>query len=136
MTRPLARIEGRLFSEDGCLFLVVHADEAAGLARVSCRVDQQTQVIEMPLANVAARVSGSTGLILDNLNAPETSRRIVEQNDGWYFASREGQIGPFPAREEAGRKLAKYILSKQTDGTRTPREPNSGRAAVRQRAVD
>jgi hypothetical protein len=122
VTKPLARFEGRLFAEGGCLFLVVYANEATGTARVTCRLDGQLQVIEMPLAEVAKRVSSSTGLILDNLHGPETEKRIVEQDGGWYFHAREGRIGPFMTRKEAGGKLARYILSMQLVNA-APREP-------------
>lgn len=122
MTKPLARFEGRLFAEGGCLFLVVYANEATGEARVTCRLDGQLQVIDMPLVEVARRVSSSTGLILDNLNGPETEKRIVEQDGQWYFQAREGRMGPFPSRKETGRQLVRYILSMQLVNT-APRAP-------------
>src|SRR5690606_8295876 len=97
-------------------------DEAAGVAEVTCRIDGRTEVVEMPLAEVARRVSSGPALILDNLNGPESARRILEQQDGWYFAAREGRMGPFDSRKTASRALARYILSMQTaDDTR--REP-------------
>lgn len=134
MTKPLARVEGRLFSEAGCLFLVVHADEAAGLARVTCRMDGQVQVVEMPLSDVVKRVASSTGLMLDNLNAPETARRIFEEQDGWYFTSREGRIGPFGSRKRAGHQLVSYILSMQTVD-RAPGAPARAARSRRREAV-
>jgi hypothetical protein len=134
VTRPLARIEGRLFAEDGYLFLIVHADEATGVARVSCRMDGQTQIIELPLAEVTKRIVSSARLILDNLNGPETAKRIIEQKDGWYFSAREGQMGPFDSRKEAGHKLTKYILSMQTVNG-TPREPSRSAQSRRHEAA-
>lgn len=132
MTRPLSRLEGRLFTESGCLFLVVSVDEAAGTARVSGRIDGSVQVMVMPLAEVARRVAASTGVILDNLNAPEHDERLMHAADGWYFAAREGRIGPFPTREEAARGLAGYVLSMQTvEGA--PRGPARRGAACRRR---
>lgn len=131
MTKPLGRFEGRLFAEGGCLFMVVRADEAAGTARVSCRVDRQTQVIEMPLADVAKRVSSGAQLVLDNLNGPETTRRIQKQKDGWYFSAREGQMGPYGSEQEAARQLGRYILSMQTD----PPIRKTGQAAGPRRAA-
>ncbi|MEQ8860748.1 MAG: DUF6316 family protein [Pseudomonadales bacterium] len=115
MAKPLGRFEGRLFAEGGCLFMVVHADEAAGTARVSCRVDRQTQVIDMPLAHVAKRVSTGAQLVLDNLNGPESTRRIRKSKDGWHFSTREGQMGPFATEQEAARQLGRYILCMQTE---------------------
>lgn len=122
MSKCLGRFEGRLFVESGCLFMVVAADEAAEKARVSCRIDGQTQVIEMPLADVAQRVAASAGMILDNLNGPESARRLHQRKDGWYAAAREGHIGPFASEKEAGRELVKHILAMQAAND-TPREP-------------
>lgn len=127
MSRCLGRFEGRLFVEDGCLFMVVAADEATEKARVSCRIDGQTQVIEMPLADVARRVAASAGVILDNLNAPESARRIHEGDDGWYVSSREGRMGPFATHKEAGHELVKHILCMQAAND-TPREPLRSRS--------
>lgn len=135
VTKPLARVEGRLFVESGCLFLVVHADEATGEARVTCRMDGQVQVVEMPFAEVVKRVASSTGLMLDNLNAPETAKRIIEDEDGWYFASREGRIGPFPSRKQAGHQLVSYILSMQTVRGAAPREPARAARSRRREAA-
>lgn len=110
--------------------MVVHVNQAAGEARVSCRLDGQVQVMEVPLDQVAKRVASSAGLILDNLNAPATAKRITEQEDGWYFAAREGQVGPFRSRKEAGRQLVGYILKMQSI-REAPREPR--RSAERRR---
>lgn len=122
MTRRLERIEGRLFTEGGCLFMVVSVDATAGLARVSCRVDGRPQIAEMALAEVAERVSSGSSLILDNLNAPDSVKRIRQKDGAWYFSAREGQIGPFDSQEEARQELVKYILSMQTVN-KTSREP-------------
>lgn len=139
MSTRLGRFEGRLFAEGGCLFLVVHADEATDMARVTCRIDGQRQVVDMPLAEVAQRVASNTGLILDNLNGPESKRRIFHRHDGWYFSAREGEMGPFPSQQDARRKLVTYILSMQAanDSAREPlrsagsrRDEHAGRQAA------
>ena len=129
MTRPLTRLEGRLFTEGGCLFLIVNVDEAAGTAHVSGRIDGRVQVVEMPLVEVTRRVAASAGVILDNLNAPDNDERLVHASDGWYFAAREGRVGPYASREEAGRRLAAYVLSMQTvpGAPRGPALPARGR---------
>ena len=114
MTARLSRFEGRLFAEAGCLFLVVHANEASGVARVTCRVSGETEVIEMPLSEVAKRISSASTLILDNLNGPESVKRVIEGKDGWYFTAREGQMGPYRSRREAGRALVSHVLAMQT----------------------
>ncbi|MEM8769322.1 MAG: DUF6316 family protein [Pseudomonadota bacterium] len=119
MTQGLHRLEGRLFAESGTLFMVVQTEEQDDVARVSYRVNDQTQVIEMPLTEAARRVSAGSNLILDNLNSPESSRRILEQQEGWFFVSREGNIGPYESQEEAGQELGRYILSMQTTGPKS-----------------
>lgn len=132
VTRPLRRFEGRLFAEGGCLFLVVHVDEAEQSAQVTCRFGEDTEILEMPLADVARRVSSAHTLILDNLNGPTAERRILELQDGWYFAAREGRIGPFASRQEAGRALARHVLSMQSadGGRRDPRSAVAHRPPV------
>lgn len=131
MTQNLARFEGRLFAEGGCLFLVVHVNEAAEVARVSCRVDGQTQLIEMPLSEVARRVASGAALILDNLNSPESARRVLRHKDGWYFSAREGEIGPFESETQAGQELVKHILCMQTAGTAARQPLPTARAVLR-----
>lgn len=117
MTTSLSRFEGRLFAEGGCLFLVVHVDQATGIGRVTCRIDDVTQVTELPLAEIARRVSQGAELILDNLNGPQAVQRLLRRKGGWYFSSREGEIGPFDSKQEAGQQLARYILSMQSQGS-------------------
>jgi hypothetical protein len=137
VTKPLGRFEGRLFAEGGCLFLVVHADEMTREARVTCRIDGQTQVIDMPFDQMARRVGAATGLILDNLSAPATAKRLLQQEDGWYFAAREGHKGPYESKKMAGRELVRYVLCMQTEraATDVPREPRRAEANGR-RASD
>lgn len=116
MSRNLNRLEGRLFTESGRLFMVVHADEANDQAQVTFRVNEATQVLDLPFSEAAARVAKGAKLILDNLNSPEAAKRILEMKDGWYFTSREGQMGPYESREEAGQHLGRHILSMQETG--------------------
>ena len=130
MSRILNRLEGRLFTESGTLFMVVHADEASNEAQVSFRVNEKTQVLDLPFSEAAARVAKGANLILDNLNSPEAAKRILEMKDGWYFASREGEMGPYESKEEAGQRLGRYILSMQETG-QTSREPNRSQSARR-----
>lgn len=132
------RFEGRLFAEDGCLFMVVAVNEAEGSARVTCSVDERPVVLEMPLEEISRRVASSTHLILDNLNSPDAKRRLQESDDGWYFSAREGRVGPYPTEKEAARALGRYVLSKQTDGGVQPAgAPAAGYAnSPRRRASD
>lgn len=108
------RLEGRLFAEAGTMFMVLDADDRSGIARVSCRLDGEQQVVEMPLAEVVRRISTASSLILDNMNSPDSLRRITRQGDSWYFASREGAIGPYASKSEAAQNLCRYILTMQT----------------------
>lgn len=114
MTTCLSRFEGRLFAEGGCLFLVVRVDENSGVGRVSCRIDGESQLIDMPLADITQRVAKGAELILDNLNGPQAARRLRQRKDGWYFTAREGEMGPYGCRHTAGQELARYILSMQS----------------------
>lgn len=129
-SRNLRRFEGRLFAEGGCLFMVVEADQTLGTARVSCRIEGQLTVIEMPYAEMARRVCASAGLVLDNLNSPESAERIVKKADGWHFCSREGLMGPYESEQEAASQLGRYVLSMQTDPPRqTKRAPAAAGSA-------
>jgi hypothetical protein len=130
MSRNLNRLEGRLFTESGTLFMVVHADEANNQAQVSFCINEETQVLDLPFSEAAARVAKGANLILDNLNSPESAKRILQMKDGWYFASREGEMGPYESKEQAGQNLGRYILSMQEIG-KTSREPEQqGRSAA------
>ena len=130
MSCNMNRLEGRLFTKSGTLFMVVHADEANDKAQVSFRINDETQVLELPFTEAAARVAKGANLILDNLNSPESAKRILEMKDGWYFASREGEMGPYESKEEAGQRLGRYILSMQEIG-QTSREPEQSQGALR-----
>ena len=130
MSCNMNRLEGRLFTKSGTLFMVVHADEAKDTAQVTFRVNEETQVLDLPYSEAAARVAKGANLILDNLNSPEAAKRILEMKDGWYFASREGEMGPFESKEEAGQRLGRYILSMQEIG-KTSRENEQPQAALR-----
>ena len=89
-------------------------------------------MLDLPFSEAAARVAKGASLILDNLNSPEAAKRILEMKDGWYFASREGQIGPYESKEEAGHRLGRYILSMQETGqtSRTPERAQGARRAA------
>jgi len=113
--RALNRYEGRLFAESGVLFLVVEANLKTGMARVSCRVEGDLQLVEMPIEDVSARLAATGELKLDNVNGPNAEKRLVKQNGKFFFTSREGNQGPFGNPEDAKHALACYIISKQSD---------------------
>ena len=116
--------------------MVIATDPAEGTAQVSCRMDGQQLVLDMPIAEVSKRISSSTSLVLDNLNGPETKRRIVEDENGWCFSAREGLMGPYPSEQEAARALGRYILSMQTvtpPRGEAPAENSTGSSGVRRR---
>ncbi len=108
------RFEGRLFLEDGRLCMVVEADESSGMARVSSRVDGQSNVVEMTLLEISQRLSVSAKMTLDSIGAATSAQRIQQQSDGWYFSAREGLTGPFSSQDEAQKQLTRYILSSQS----------------------
>jgi hypothetical protein len=108
-----SRFEGRLFSDKGCLYFVLEVDTESGFAQVSCRTDGEQQVIQMPVSEVGLRLSSSSNLRLDGLSTADTSNRIIQQTDGWFFTTREGSQGPYLSDTEANLALSKYILSAQ-----------------------
>lgn len=110
----IGRFEGRLFADEGRLYLVVEADEVEGQARVSCCIDGTRQVMNMPLTEVSKRLSSGTNLILDNINSPQSTSRVLEKEDGWFFSTREGLQGPYPDRERAEKALGKFIVAAQS----------------------
>jgi len=95
--------------------MVVAVNESEGSARVSCRLDGQSVVLDMPLADVSRRITASAGIQLDNLNGPETKRRLLLEDDAWHFTTREGRMGPYPTQKDAARELARYVLRMQSD---------------------
>lgn len=113
-TSQLERFEGRLFARDGRLHFVVHACEATNIARVSCRIDDERKLIEMPLTEVRQLICSDADLSLDNVNGRASSERIVEKKDGWYFSAREGLKGPYASKDEAQSELNSYIVAAQS----------------------
>jgi hypothetical protein len=51
-----------------------------------------------------------------------TDDRFFQANGQWYFAAREGDIGPFRSREQARREAAAYIKARNTV-TAAPKAP-------------
>ncbi|MEM7099248.1 MAG: DUF6316 family protein [Pseudomonadota bacterium] len=39
--------------------------------------------------------------------------RVVRMNDQWWFATREGDMGPYKSREDAEAAINSYIASQQ-----------------------
>ena len=113
-SRSMGRFEGRLFADDGRLFLVVEANETTGLARVTCRIEGERRVLEMPLTEVSRRISAGANLSLDNINGSESSSRVVKRDDGWYFSTREGLKGPHGSEEEARTELGNFVIAAQS----------------------
>ena len=118
MTRqgPAHRLEGRLFAEDGNLCMVLEVDADAGTARISSR----KTLFDMPLNDVTSRLAAYTHLSLDGLNSHRNDKRLTEEDDGWYFRSREQERhGPFATRDEANHAMGQYIIAAQEG-----RQPN------------
>lgn len=53
-----SRVIGRVFTHEDRLHFVLDADRETGLARLSCRYDQRTEYIYMPVAEVLWRLEG------------------------------------------------------------------------------
>lgn len=110
---PSTRLEGRLFTRDGQLCMVVEVDTEQGTARVSCPDQDKPQVIEVPICEVVERLSATPNLRLDGLNSDSTANRIVQRDEGWFFTSREGLQGPYDSDTRAHQALGAYILHSQ-----------------------
>jgi len=136
--KRVGRLKGRLFADDGCLFMVLTVDEEQGMATVSCRIAGTRQVVEMPIDRVYERVSAERSLILDNLNSTDMISRIFEEKDGWHFVSREGNKGPFPSKDAAANQLCRYIVAMQTQPAdpHMPPRPSPNRSAQKRRVED
>ena len=117
------RIVGRLFSKGGRLHLIVDADAGSGLARVSCRIDDATEVIAIPITDCIRHLANSKALKLDGLSARQTDYRVIERDERWFFKTREGQLGPFEDRRAAERALKQHVLLAQEEGRSGRPEP-------------
>ena len=108
-------MEGRLFADAGRLHLVVEANEETGIGRVSCRIDGEQRVIEMPVSEVARQISCGSDMTLDNTRGPDARQRLLQRSDGWFFSVRDGGLkGPYASGEEAERELGQYIIAAQS----------------------
>lgn len=102
------RFEGRLFTEGGWLCYVLAVDLESGIARVNYHNGDDRQIVEMPLAEVGLRLSSTASL--DGPNG-DSSGRVVQRSDGWFFTTREGPQGPFSSAADADVALNDYLLS-------------------------
>lgn len=59
-----------------------------------------------------ANRKGETG------HAPFRSGRLFSIGFQWYFATREGDRGPFPSKEEAEAELTLFLREKATEDQR------------------
>ncbi|MEM1433385.1 MAG: hypothetical protein AAGG11_04965 [Pseudomonadota bacterium] len=109
----MKRAEGRLFTENGNLFLVLDVDCEEETARVSARIDGSHQVLTMPLADLSERLSIDAEPKLDGVAETTQSGRLRLASDGWYYKSRSGEQGPFPTKDEADAALKRYIVEIQ-----------------------
>ena len=122
----IKRFEGRLFAEEGRLCLIVEVKEEERIARVSCCIDGQRTILEMPIAEVSKRLSAGTELVLDNLNSEQASKRVVQKEDGWYFSAREGLKGPYGSPEEAEAGLQEHVIAAQSSNGRGSAAASAG----------
>ena len=45
----------------------------------------------------------------------DRKKRIMEKEGGWYFLTREGQVGPHPSEDDAKLALSRYLVQVQLD---------------------
>ena len=108
------RLSGRMFPMDGCLCLVLNVNSSEDVAKVSVgRADKTNKIVDMPLSDLMSRLAKTSQFQLDGLNSKNTAKRLLEQDDQWFFHTREGLQGPFECRDSARQALSKYILSAQ-----------------------
>lgn len=104
------RLAGRLFADSGFLCMVVDADTATDTATVSSR----GRVVRMSLPSVEEKLVAYTNMTLDNLNSEGTVHRLISNDEGWFFKTREtGLAGPYETREKAKEAMNQYIISIQ-----------------------
>jgi hypothetical protein len=102
-----SRYEGRLFTENGRLYFIVDVDSDAGIARISYREHDEQKIMQIPISEVGLRLASSSPTMLP----PEQTSRIVEQDGGWYFKTREGLDGPYATDTMADHALKQYIMA-------------------------
>ena len=107
-------LEGRLFVYEGQLCLVLSVEGDRGRARISRGKGRAAEVLEWSMEDLRCRFHGGSNLILDGLNSPKISSRITQEDDGWYFQTREGRQGPLPGADDAHKALQSYILASQS----------------------
>jgi len=112
------RFEGRLFSDEGRLHMVLDVNRESGSARVSYSDEGKPQVIEMPIGELGLRLSNNPGLVLEGMNRTNPSSRLVQKTDGWFFTTREGLRGPHASEAEAEQALNEFKASAKGFGTR------------------
>jgi hypothetical protein len=108
-----ARFTGRLFSQEGRLHLVLDVDAESDSARISCRVDGDHQVFQMPISEVSRLLSANADMRLDGLQSTQAGNRVVGSSDGWYFETREGTNGPFQSKAAAREALGQHVIAAQ-----------------------
>ncbi len=106
------RFAGRLYTDEGRLHLVLDVDLDNEVGRVSCQIDGERQIVDVPLDHIGAHLALGGELKLDSLNNKKQSR-TVEKPDGWYFSTREGLKGPYPTDQAANDALNEHILTFQ-----------------------
>ncbi len=111
---PANRLEGRLFAEDGHLCMVVCVDQSTGMAQIS----SQRRLFDMPLSDVSSKLASYTHLSLDGLNSQRSEKRLVQNDDGWFFKVRgeacgEALKGPFESKEAANDAMGEFVIASQ-----------------------
>ncbi len=107
------RFEGRLYTDNGHLCLVLDVDIEMGLARVSFRENGERQIVQLPVTELSARLGNQADV--DAAHSDEAASRVTKEVDGWWFATREGRQGPFASKSEAQSALTALLLERQAD---------------------
>ena len=109
------RFEGRLFTNNGHLCLVLDVDLEMGVARVSFRENGERRISQIPVTELSVMLGNSAGV--DSLNSDQTASRVAKESDGWWFATREGRQGPYASESDAQSALTAMLLETQRGAT-------------------
>ncbi|MEM6710095.1 MAG: DUF6316 family protein [Pseudomonadota bacterium] len=112
----LKRAEGRLITIDGRLSLVLDVDTEAQIARISRRENDQQQVLEFTLAQLAAHLAeDSDPGTVEPVSDFGAEDRVTRRGDQWFFKTRDGREGPFRSETEARAALRSFVSERLQD---------------------
>ena len=66
-----------------------------------------------------------------------SAERVLLLNGQWFYATREGEVGPFPTREEALREVDRFVRERrELDRFQRVREQESLQTSARVESLD